>query len=126
MDMNQPPHPSEQDEGRDPPSPRAQIAGLVSDVRELAEAEWEYARARLTYSGGVVRKAGIYALLAVLAISAAAFALVLGTLLIITSYWGPWAATAITVVVFSLAAYLLALRARATAKNLSFAEPDND
>lgn len=109
-----------------PPSPRAQIAGLVSDVRELAEAEWEYARARLTYSGGVVRKAGIYALLAVLAISAAAFALVLGTLLIIASYWGPWAATGITVVVFSLAAYLLALRARATAKNLSFAEPDND
>jgi uncharacterized membrane protein YqjE len=126
MDMNQPPHPSEQDDDRDPPSPRAQIAGLVSDVRELAEAEWEYARARLTYSGGVVRKAGIYALLAVLAISAAAFALVLGTLLIIASYWGPWAATGITVVVFSLTAYLLALRARATAKNLSFAERDDD
>lgn len=126
MDMNQPLPPSEQDENRAPPSPRAQIAGLVSDVRELAEAEWEYARARLTYSSGVMRKAGIYALLAVLAISAAAFALVLGTLLIIASYWGPWAATGITVVVFSLTAYLLALRARATAKNLSFAEPDND
>lgn len=126
MDMNQPLPPSEQDESRDPPSPRAQIAGLVSDVRELAEAEWEYARARLTYSGGVVRKAGIYALLAVLAISAAAFALVLGTLLIIASYWGPWAATGITVVAFGLAAYLLALRARATAKNLSFAEPNDD
>jgi uncharacterized membrane protein YqjE len=109
-----------------PPSPRVQIAGLVSDVRELAEAEWEYARARLSYSGGVVRKAGIYALLAVLAISAAAFALVLGILLIIASYWGPWAATAITVVVFSLVAYLFAVRARATAKNLSFSDTDHD
>jgi hypothetical protein len=126
MDMNQPSPPFEQDENSDPPSPRVQIAGLVSDVKELAEAEWEYARARLSYSGGVVRKAGLYALFAILAVSAAAFALVLGILLIITSYLGPWAATGITVSVFALTAYLLALRARSTARNLSFAETDND
>lgn len=108
----------------DAPSPRAQIAGLVSDVRELAEAEWEYARARLSYSGGVVRKAGIYALAAVLLVSSAAIALVLGTLLIIASYWGPWAATGITVTVFMSAAWLFAIRARATARNLSFADDE--
>jgi hypothetical protein len=126
MEINQPPLPLEQDMDSDPPSPRTQIAGLVSDVRKLAEAELEYARARLSYSGGVVRKAGIYALLAMLAISAAAIALVLGILLIIATYWGPWVATAITVMMFSGAAYLLALRARATARNLSFADPEDD
>lgn len=110
---------------KDPPSPRAQIAGLVSDVRELAEAEWEYARARLSYSGGVVRKAGIYALVAVLLASSAAIALVLGTLLIIASYWGPWAATGITFIIFAAAAWLCAIRARATARNLNFAESDD-
>jgi hypothetical protein len=107
-------------------SPRAQIAGLVSDVRTLAEAEWEYARARLSYSGGVVRKAGIYALLAVLALSTAAIALVLGILLIIASYLGPWVATISVVIVLSLAAYLLAISARKTARNLNFAEDESD
>lgn len=110
----------------EPPTPGAQIAGLVSDVRDLAEAEWEYARARLSYSGGVVRKAGIYALIAVLLLSAAAIALVVGTLLIIASYWGPWAATALTVITFSFAAWACAVRARATARNLSFTESGTD
>lgn len=107
-------------------SPREQISGLVSDVRTLAEAEWEYARARLSYSGGVVRKAGIYALLAILALSAAAVALVLGILLIVASYFGPWVATIAVVLVFSFAAYLFAISARKTARNLNFAEDESD
>lgn len=110
----------------DAPSPRAQIAGLVSDVRQLAEAEWEYARARLAYSGGVARKAGLYAVLAFLFVFSAVIALVFGTLLIIATYWGPWAATGITVVFFAGLATLLALRARATARNLSFPESQSD
>lgn len=110
----------------DIPSPRAQIAGLVSDVRGLAEAEWQYARARLSYSGGVMRKAGILALLAILSLSTAAVALVLGILLIIASYFGPWVATISVVLVFSLAAYLFAIGARKTARNLSFAESEQD
>lgn len=110
----------------DAPAPRAQIAALVSDVRTLAEAEWEYAKARLSYSGGVVRKAGVYALIAVLAVSASAIALVLGLLLILTRYWGPVAATIIVVVVFSIVAVLCALMARKTARNLTFIEEDSD
>jgi hypothetical protein len=106
------------------PSPREQISGLVNDVRTLAEAEWQYARARLSYSGGVVRKAGVYALLAILALSAAAIALVLGLLLIMASYFGPWIATIAVVFLFSLAAYLFAINARNTARNLSFGEDD--
>jgi Putative Actinobacterial Holin-X, holin superfamily III len=110
----------------DAPSPRAQIAGLVSDVQSLAQAEWDYAKKRLSYSGGVARKAGIYALLAILALSSAAIALVLGILLIIASYWGPWIATASVVFVSGLAAILFAVSARNTARNLTFTEDDGD
>ena len=108
------------------PSPRAQISELVSDVRQLAESEWQYAKARLSYSGGVVRKAGVYALLAILAVSTAAIALVLGILLIITAYWGPWIATASVVSTLIAIAIICALLARKTAKNLSFAKDESD
>ena len=108
------------------PSPRAQISELVSDVRQLAESEWQYAKARLSYSGGVVRKAGVYALLAILAVSTAAIALILGILLIITAYWGPWIATASVVSTLIAIAIICALLARKTAKNLSFAKDESD
>ena len=108
-----------------PPSPRDQIAGLVSDVQSLAQAEWEYAKARLSYSGGVARKAGLYALLAIVALSAAGVALILGILMIISSYYGPWIATASVVIMASLAAFLFAIGARNTARNLSFTEDDD-
>lgn len=110
----------------DTPSPRVQIAALVNDVQSLAKAEWDYAKARLSYSGGVARKAGIYALLAILALSTAGIALVLGTLMIIASYWGPWIATASVVIVSGLTAVMLAVSARNTARNLTFSEDDRD
>ncbi len=108
------------------PSPREQIAGLVSDVQSLARAEWHYAKARLSYSGGVARKAGLYALLAIVALSSAGVALILGILLIVASYYGPWIATASVVILSSLAAFLFAISARNTARNLSFTEDDCD
>jgi Flp pilus assembly protein TadB len=123
MDEDHIPLPSKDD---DDLAPGVQIAGLVNDVRSLAEAEWKYARARLTYSGGVVRKAGIFAILAILALSAAAVALVLGILLIIASYFGPWVATIAVVLAFGLAAYFFAIAARKTARSLSFTEEDDD
>ena len=107
------------------PSPRDQIAGLVSDVQSLAQAEWHYAKARLSYSGGVARKAGVYALLAMVALSAAGVALILGILMIVSSYYGPWIATASVVIMASLAAFLFAIGARNTARNLSFTEDDD-
>lgn len=115
-----------EDQDTETPSPRAQISGLVSDVRTLAEAEWQYAKARLSYSGGIMRKAGIYAIAAILALSAAAIALVIGLLLIVASYWGLWIATALVVLLFSLSAYMLAVMARNTARNLRFAEDNHD
>ena len=110
----------------DDPSPRDQIAGLVRDVQSLAQAEWDYAKARLSYSGGVARKAGLYALLAIVALSSAGVALILGLLLIVTSYYGPWIATASIVILSSLAAFLFAISARNTARNLSFPEDERN
>lgn len=108
------------------PSPREQIAGLVVDVQSLAQAEWNYAKARLSYSGGIARKAGLYALLAVVALSSAGVALILGILLIIASYFGPWIATASVVIVSVSAAFLFAVSARNTARNLSFTKDDGN
>ena len=113
-------------ENDDAPSPRDQIAGLVSDVQSLAQAEWDYAKARLSYSGSVVRKAGIFALLAVVALSSAGMALILGILLIVDSYYGPWIATASVVITSCIAAFLFAISARNTARNLSFTEDDRN
>lgn len=109
-----------------PTSPRDQIAGLVSDVQSLAQAEWDYAKARLSYSGSIARKAGLYALLAIVALSSAGVALILGILLIVASYYGPWIATASVVIVSVMLAFLFAISARNTARNLSFTEDDGD
>jgi hypothetical protein len=103
-----------------PPSPGAQISGLIGEVRALANAELDYAKARLSYSGGILRKAGIFAILAVVALSSAVVALILGILLIVASYFGPWIATIAVVITFGLAALIFAMIARNTARNLSF------
>ena len=65
------------------------------------------------------------ALLAFMVFGSACIALVIGTMLIIDHYWGPWAATIITVLSFALIALLLGLRAQAIAKRLDFGGDDN-
>jgi hypothetical protein len=115
-----------EDTAADPPSPAEQVRGLVEDVRSLAEAEIDYAKARLSYSGGIIRKAGLWAFVALFSLSGAIVALILGLLLILTSYVGPWAATAIVVIAFALAAWGAALIARRTANNLKFGEGDRN
>ena len=105
-----------------PPSPAEQVRTLVADVRALAEAEIDYAKARLSYSGGIIRKAGIWAFLAIFFLSGAIIALILGLLLILNHYIGPWLATAIVVVGFALAAWGAGLAARRTANSLKFDE----
>jgi hypothetical protein len=47
-------------------------------------------------------------------------------LLIVASYFGPWIATASVVILSTFAAFLFAVSARNTARNLSFTEDDND
>lgn len=108
------------------PSPVEQVRSLVSDVRALAEAEIDYAKARLSYSGGILRKTGIWAFLALFFLSGAIVALILGLLLILSQYAGPWIATSIVVIGFVLAAWGAALVARRTASNLKFDEGENN
>jgi hypothetical protein len=110
----------------EPPSPAEQVRGLVEDVRSLAEAEIDYAKARLSYSGGIVRRAGLWAFVALFSLSGAIIALILGLLLILTSYIGPWAATAIVVIAFALVAWGAAVVARRTANNLKFGKGDRN
>ncbi len=108
------------------PSAREQISALVDDVRVLARAEWDYAVGRMSYSGSIVKRAGLYAILAIFAAAAAAIALVLGILLIIASYWGPWVATGATLLGFMALALILGLRARNIASELNFVDGEAD
>ena len=107
-------------------APAEQVRTLVADVRALAEAEIEYAKARLSYSGVIIRKAGILAFLAIFFLSGAIIALILGLLLIVNHYLGPWLATASVVIVFALAAWGAGLAARRTANNLRFDDSATD
>lgn len=108
------------------PSPTEQVRTLVDDVRALAAAEIDYAKARLSYSGGILRKAGIWAFLAIFFLSGAIVALILGLLLILSQYVGPWIATLLVVIGFALAAWGAALAARRTANNLKFDSEDDN
>ncbi|MBK7162609.1 MAG: hypothetical protein IPH79_08990 [Sphingomonadales bacterium] len=107
-------------------SPAEQVTALFGEVRSLAAAEIEYAKARLSYSGGVMRKAGLLALLSLLALSGAAMALILGLLLIVSSYFGPIVATLAVVTTFTVATWALGISARNTARNLKFDEDERD
>ena len=107
-------------------SPAEQVTALFGEVRSLAAAEIEYAKARLSYSGGVMRKAGLLALLSLLALSGAAMAFILGLLLILSSYFGPIVATLAVVTTFTVATWALGISARNTARNLKFDEDESD
>ncbi len=107
-------------------SPAEQVTALFGEVRSLAAAEIEYAKARLSYSGGVMRKAGLLALLSLLALSGAAMAFILGLLLILSSYFGPIVATLAVVTTFTVATWALGVSARNTARNLKFDEDESD
>jgi uncharacterized membrane protein len=103
-------------------SPLGQVRNLIEEVRALAEVEVDYVKARISYSGGILRKAGLFALLALLFLSSAVIALIIGLLLIVANYWGPIVATLVVVALFATAALGAALYARNTARKLKFEE----
>ncbi|MFZ1366573.1 phage holin family protein [Sphingorhabdus sp.] len=123
MENNIAPSPLKDDE---PPRPAEQLRGLLGDVKALAGAEIDYAKARLGYSGGILRKAGILAVISLVLMSSALIALILGLLLITITFVGPIAATALVVGISALGAILFGLAARNTARNLTFKEPLDD
>lgn len=110
----------------EPPSPAAQVRGLIDEVKALADAEISYAKARLSYSSGIVRKAGQWALFAMLFLAGAVMALIVGMLLIVAHFWGPVIATITVVLLFAVASAVSGLQARKIARRLSFDEDATD
>lgn len=105
---------------------KAQLAGLANDFRQLATAEIEYLKLRMSYSGQVAKWIGIYSGLAIFAGLCTLIALVLGLLLIISVYLGPVWATIIVTLVFASTALLAASLAKARARDLTFGEGMDD
>lgn len=118
--------PALRDSDKEPPRPVEQIRGLVEDMKALAFAELDYAKARLGYSGGILRNAGIYAVVSLALMTGALIALILGVLLIAAEYLGIIGATALVVGVSLLLAVLFGMAARNTARKLSFKELQGD
>ncbi|MEH6756601.1 MAG: phage holin family protein [Parasphingorhabdus sp.] len=74
---------------------RSQLNDLVDDVRKLAEAEIAYYRIKLSVNMAATKTILILFSIAVILGMTTIVSLILGTLLILTHYWGPIAATAL-------------------------------
>jgi Putative Actinobacterial Holin-X, holin superfamily III len=104
------------------PSAREQLVMLVQSGRKLIEAEIEYIRGRLNYSGQIVKQAGLLGALSLFSLFGAVIALILGLLLILSSYIGPEIATLAVTITFASFALLFALLARRSARKLAMPE----
>lgn len=103
-------------------SAQEQIAALILDGRELVQTELAYYKGRINYSGELVKRAGLWASVALFCLFGAVIALILGILLIIAHYAGPIVATISVTLAFICAAIIFALYARANARKLAFPE----
>ncbi len=108
------------------PSAREQVSALYKSARELVDIELDFYRARLGYSQKVLKRAGLFGVLALSFLSTAVVALVLGILMIVASYYGPEIATLIVTITFLILAALFALLAKANLRKLSFPELSGD
>ena len=73
----------------------SQMTDLIDDVRILAHAEVEYYRAKLSVNLAATKRVLVLFLLSIVVGTMTVIALILGMLLILSDYLGPWAATAI-------------------------------
>jgi hypothetical protein len=105
---------------------RTQVAQLAGDVRQMLDAEMRYYRTRFEYTRGVVTRAAGFGVVALAALLGAAIALVVGMLLILSSALGPIAATAITVVTFSIFGAFCGYKARNWVQKVHFPEIQKD
>lgn len=102
------------------------VAALLDDGRTLAEAEFAYQKARLTYAGRRGRNAIILVLLAVVLVAFALFGLVFGLILALTPYLSAWGATAVVVIGFLIIAAGCGLAAAGNLKLIRKAFKDNE
>jgi hypothetical protein len=104
------------------PSAREQLTMLVQSGRQLIEAEIEYIQGRMIYSGQIVKQTGLLGALSLFSLFGAVIALILGILLVISSYMGPEIATLAVTISFAACAFLFALLARRSARKLAMPE----
>jgi Flp pilus assembly protein TadB len=107
-------------------SARDQLTMLIQSGRKLIDAEIEYLRGRMVYSGQIVKQAGLLGALSLFSIFGAVIALILGLLLIVTSYLGPVIGTIAITLAFAALALLFALLARRSARKLAMPELSED
>ncbi len=105
-----------------PLSAREQLAMLARSGRNLLEAEIDYIRGRMSYSGQIVKQAGLLGVLSLFSLFGTVIALILGILLIISSYIGPIIATITVTLTFAALALLFAFLARRSARLLAMPE----
>ncbi len=71
----------------------SQVSNLLDDVRNLAQAEIEYYRVKLSVNMAATKTVLLLFSVAIIVGVTGAVALILGILLILSHYWGPVAAT---------------------------------
>jgi Putative Actinobacterial Holin-X, holin superfamily III len=107
-------------------SVREHVSALISSARELVDVEIDFYRTRLTYSQQVIKRAGLFGIIAISFLFAAIVALVLGILLILAEQFSPETATLVVTIGFIFMAGLFGWLARANMRKLSFPELSGD
>lgn len=102
----------------------SQVTDLIEDVRVLAHAEVEYYRVKLSVNMAATKRILTLFGIAVICGSMAVITLILGLLLILSSFLGPAAATAIVTGAALLVATLLMNMAIRRARKLPLDEND--
>ncbi len=121
-------HPKNVDrsDGQSAASPVEQITLVLDDVRALVKAELRYFQSRLDYSRYVMKWSLLFGAIAILALSGAAIALILGALLTLAPHIGPGWATFVTVAGFLVIGLTSGFAARHWMKKVHFTEIEND
>jgi Putative Actinobacterial Holin-X, holin superfamily III len=107
-------------------SVREHVSALISSARELVDVEIDFYRTRLTYSQQVIKRAGLFGIIAISFLFAAIVALVLGILLILAKQFSPETATLAVTIGFIFMAGLFGWLARINMRKLSFPELSGD
>jgi len=107
-------------------SPVEQITLVLDDVRALVKAELRYFQTRLDYSRYVMKWSLLFGVIAIITLSGAAIALILGTLLTLAPHIGPGGAALVTVAGFLVIGLTSALAARHWMKKVHFTDIEND
>ncbi|WP_373476511.1 phage holin family protein [Sphingorhabdus sp.] len=113
-------------DGQSAASPVEQITLVLDDVRALVKAELRYFQSRLDYSRYVMKWSLLFGMIAIVTLSGAAIALILGTLLTLATHIGPGWATFVTVLGFLIIGLTSGFAARHWMKKVHFTEIEND